>query len=79
MTAMHRNTKCPMCGATMVLRYRPFCSRRCADLDLNRWLGGHYSVPLVELDSDDLEAIERGLDGDPGDDDGGGEGGEPRH
>lgn len=80
--------KCPTCGAPLVPRYRPFCSRRCADIDLNRWLTGHYSVPVVELDSDDIDALERGLDGDhdgdpegdpegdPGRD---GEGGEPRH
>ena len=28
--------------------YKPFCSARCANVDLHRWLGGHYSVPAVE-------------------------------
>lgn len=32
----------------MVAEYRPFCSKRCADVDLNRWLGGHYAIPAVE-------------------------------
>ena len=36
---------CPICGAPRQAAYRPFCSRRCADVDLNRWLTGGYSVP----------------------------------
>jgi endogenous inhibitor of DNA gyrase (YacG/DUF329 family) len=36
---------CPICGKPMVERYRPFCSKRCADVDLNRWLSGVYVVP----------------------------------
>ena len=36
---------CPICGVAVVDRFRPFCSRRCADLDLNRWLGEVYVVP----------------------------------
>jgi hypothetical protein len=31
--------------------YRPFCSRRCADLDLSRWLRGAYAIPAVEDES----------------------------
>jgi endogenous inhibitor of DNA gyrase (YacG/DUF329 family) len=34
-------------------RFRPFCSRRCADVDLHRWLAGVYSVPAVEAGEDD--------------------------
>ena len=37
-----------MCGAEKVTRYRPFCSKRCADLDLGSWLGGHYRIPTDE-------------------------------
>ena len=36
---------CPICGKPAVERYRPFCSRRCADIDLNRWLKGGYAIP----------------------------------
>ncbi len=39
---------CPACGKPAVESYRPFCSRRCADLDLGRWLNGSYSIPAVE-------------------------------
>jgi hypothetical protein len=33
--------------------FRPFCSRRCADVDLHRWLSGGYAVPAVEAEGDD--------------------------
>lgn len=41
---------CPVCGKPMQWEARPFCSKRCADVDLHRWLGGHYRVPVVEED-----------------------------
>jgi endogenous inhibitor of DNA gyrase (YacG/DUF329 family) len=37
--------KCPLCGKPAHERYRPFCSKRCADVDLNRWLKGSYAIP----------------------------------
>lgn len=37
--------KCPLCGKPAEPRYRPFCSRRCADVDLARWLRGDYVAP----------------------------------
>lgn len=36
---------CPICGKPMAARYRPFCSARCADIDLGRWLKGGYVIP----------------------------------
>ncbi len=36
---------CPICGKPATERYRPFCSRRCADVDLGRWLTGAYAIP----------------------------------
>lgn len=36
---------CPMCGKPPLERFRPFCSKRCADVDLNRWLSGTYAIP----------------------------------
>ncbi|RDJ22835.1 DNA gyrase inhibitor YacG [Bosea caraganae] len=41
---------CPICGKPMVQRYKPFCSSRCADIDLGRWLKGSYVVPGEPLD-----------------------------
>ena len=40
--------KCPICGKPAVPEHRPFCSARCADVDLHRWLSGHYVVPSTE-------------------------------
>ena len=37
--------KCAICGRPSEPDYRPFCSRRCADVDLNRWLSGAYAIP----------------------------------
>ena len=36
---------CPICGKPRDARLRPFCSKRCADLDLAKWLKGEYSIP----------------------------------
>ncbi|HET6378263.1 MAG TPA: DNA gyrase inhibitor YacG [Methylocella sp.] len=36
---------CPVCGKPAVFAFRPFCSKRCADIDLHRWLGGVYAIP----------------------------------
>ena len=47
---------CPICGKPSGgPRLDPFCSRRCADVDLGRWFTGAYSVPVVEADEDSLE------------------------
>jgi endogenous inhibitor of DNA gyrase (YacG/DUF329 family) len=43
--------RCPTCGKPAVERWQPFCSKRCADVDLNRWLKGVYAVPVAEEDS----------------------------
>ncbi len=46
---------CPICGKEGHADHRPFCSRRCADLDLGNWLSGRYSMPSGEFeDTDDL-------------------------
>jgi len=37
--------KCPICGGLSEQKYAPFCSRRCADVDLSRWLRGAYAIP----------------------------------
>lgn len=36
---------CPVCGKEADPKYRPFCSRRCADVDLAKWLRGDYAIP----------------------------------
>ena len=39
---------CPICRKPSQPEYRPFCSKRCADVDLQRWLTNRYAVPAVE-------------------------------
>jgi len=43
--------KCPICGKPAEADHRPFCSKRCADIDLQRWLSGRYAIPAVEDDT----------------------------
>ena len=43
---------CPICGRETDPKYRPFCSRRCADVDLGRWLTGGYAIPVEEAEDD---------------------------
>lgn len=40
--------RCPTCEAPAQPRFRPFCSKRCQDLDLGRWLRGSYRIPTEE-------------------------------
>lgn len=50
-----RGRRCPICGKPPVHEYRPFCSQRCADLDLGRWLTGEYRIAgdeEADLDED---------------------------
>jgi len=54
-----RVPKCAECGNPVVKDYRPFCSKRCADVDLGRWLDGRYTIPgqpasRAETDEDDV-------------------------
>ncbi len=39
---------CPICGKPRSERYDPFCSKRCADVDLHHWLKGRYVIPGAE-------------------------------
>jgi endogenous inhibitor of DNA gyrase (YacG/DUF329 family) len=43
---------CPICGKPAILAARPFCSGRCRDVDLNRWLSNSYVVPGKDDDED---------------------------
>lgn len=57
--AAKKTPGCPICGRPRPQgeeagRYRPFCSKRCADVDLQRWLTGSYAVPASDdEDSED--------------------------
>jgi endogenous inhibitor of DNA gyrase (YacG/DUF329 family) len=58
-----RAPRCPICGKPAEERFKPFCSRRCADVDLNRWLSGVYAVPGREEEEEDERPAAK-----PGDD-----------
>jgi endogenous inhibitor of DNA gyrase (YacG/DUF329 family) len=54
---------CPICAKPRVEQYRPFCSKRCADVDLAKWLRGDYVIPgpvledvPTDTDDEDLSA-----------------------
>lgn len=49
---------CPICKKPTDPAYRPFCSRRCADVDLGRWLTGRYAIPAEEEEAPDDASTE---------------------
>ncbi len=49
---------CPICGKPKDEKFHPFCSKRCADIDLNRWLSGVYAVPVKEDEDEDGERVQ---------------------
>lgn len=51
---------CPICRKPALAPYRPFCSRRCADIDLGQWLTGGYSIP-ADAALDDAEETSDGF------------------
>jgi len=48
-----KSVRCPICGNPAVEAYRPFCSKRCADIDLGKWFSGDYAVAGREEDEGD--------------------------
>lgn len=51
-TALREGVKCAICAAPAAETYAPFCSKRCADIDLHRWLNGSYAIPAIDDESD---------------------------
>lgn len=47
-----KKVKCPICGKPPGDDVKPFCSKRCQDVDLNRWLGGAYRIETDEAPDD---------------------------
>ncbi|MFT5786430.1 MAG: endogenous inhibitor of DNA gyrase (YacG/DUF329 family) [Candidatus Azotimanducaceae bacterium] len=52
---------CPICERNTEVEFRPFCSKRCADVDLGRWVNGSYAVPSQDPEDIDaaIEAVEQ--------------------
>ena len=53
--AQAQSKHCPICNKEADAKFHPFCSRRCAEVDLGRWLNESYSVPVVEDEDDSPE------------------------
>ncbi|WP_373503823.1 DNA gyrase inhibitor YacG [Aestuariivirga sp.] len=49
---------CPICQKPSQQKFHPFCSNRCAQIDLNRWFGGNYAIPVKDDESDEDEQRE---------------------
>ena len=52
--AENKGGRCPICGRPRDPAHRPFCSKRCADIDLGRWLKESYRVPTDESPEDEV-------------------------
>ena len=50
---------CPICKKPTETAFRPFCSKRCADIDLAKWFSGSYAIPAAN--PDDAEELENEL------------------
>jgi len=56
----HTARPCPICGKPATPRHQPFCSTRCAQIDLGRWLKGNYRIETEEAPEDGpSEGVER--------------------
>jgi endogenous inhibitor of DNA gyrase (YacG/DUF329 family) len=52
--------RCVVCGKAQLAAVKPFCSKRCADVDLAKWLGGRYAIPAEEPPDADRNGPENG-------------------
>lgn len=64
---------CPTCGNPAIKKSLPFCSKRCADIDLGRWFEGAYAIPAFDSSDDSIIETEMRTSGnlrldDPNDD-----------
>ena len=57
-----RQRKCPLCGQPAEEEFRPFCSKRCKQLDLGRWFDESYRVPVLETDDLDIDGEDEPYD-----------------
>ena len=49
-----KTKKCPVCGRPEVAEHAPFCSSRCKDRDLLKWLGDGYAIPGPPADPEEV-------------------------
>lgn len=55
--------KCPICKKELDdTKYKPFCCKRCADVDLGNWFNEGYTIPVEELDEEDIQELNNALE-----------------
>ena len=54
-TGKETGKPCLICGKPAREAVRPFCSARCRDVDLNRWLSNSYAIPAARDDDEDAD------------------------
>lgn len=55
--------KCPICKKEVEdTTYKPFCCKRCADIDLGNWFNGSYAIPAQELDEEEIQELNEALE-----------------
>lgn len=55
--------KCPICKKEVEdLTYKPFCCKRCADVDLGNWFNESYTIPVEELDEEDIQELTQAME-----------------
>jgi endogenous inhibitor of DNA gyrase (YacG/DUF329 family) len=59
----NRGSRCPICDKPTNPEFRPFCSKRCADVDLGRWLTGRYVVPGRDGEAEEVPSAPAASDG----------------
>ncbi|MFN6956633.1 MAG: DNA gyrase inhibitor YacG [Acetobacteraceae bacterium] len=52
-----RPARCPVCGRPATEAARPFCSPRCRQVDLGRWLTGAYAIPAADRPEDEADEV----------------------
>jgi endogenous inhibitor of DNA gyrase (YacG/DUF329 family) len=60
MAEVKNRKACPICGKPTDERFKPFCSKRCADVDLHRWFSGSYAIPVLEDEEEDERRDDNG-------------------
>jgi endogenous inhibitor of DNA gyrase (YacG/DUF329 family) len=64
---LSKGPRCPICKAEAVKAYMPFCSKRCADIDLGKWFTNSYAIPGATADEEaETPPIPEREDGDNG-------------
>ena len=63
MSVVVKTHRCPICHKIYTdNQYAPFCSKRCADVDLGRWFSESYSVPSEDLDDTEIAQLQEALE-----------------